>query len=194
MVERVGRRFNLRPQRLAGDTVYGAVRLLKWLVDRKITPHVPVWDKSARPDGAFSRTDFTFDRERNVHICPGGSELTSTGNIDQGHILYYMASKTDCSICSSQNARRRLRARSREISTRMCATASARWPLRCSAISGCCLSDVVAADASLPQVLRESEQVAQRKTPEWTRRKIHPSSTTDSLQLRKYRPPIHDLT
>jgi hypothetical protein len=67
-------------------------------------------------------------------------------------------------------------------------------PLRCSAISGCCLSDVVAADASLPQVLRESEQVAQRKTPEWTRRKIHPSSTTDSLQLRKYRPPIHDLT
>ena len=37
MVNRVGRRFNLRPQRLAGDTVYGAVRLLKWLVDRKIT-------------------------------------------------------------------------------------------------------------------------------------------------------------
>ena len=48
MVERVRRRFDLRPQRLAGDTVYGAVRLLKWLVDRNITPHVPVWDKSAR--------------------------------------------------------------------------------------------------------------------------------------------------
>src|ERR1700704_3731234 len=31
MMERVGRRFGLRPQRLAGDTVYGAVRLLKWL-------------------------------------------------------------------------------------------------------------------------------------------------------------------
>ena len=100
MVERVGRRFNLRPQRLAGDTVYGAVRLLKWLVDRKITPHVPVWDKSARPDGTFSRADFVFDNERNVYICPGGSELTSTGNIDQGHILYYIASKNDCSICA----------------------------------------------------------------------------------------------
>ena len=35
--------------------VYGAVRLLKWLVDRKITPHVLVWDKSARTDGTFSR-------------------------------------------------------------------------------------------------------------------------------------------
>jgi transposase len=100
MVDRVARRFDLRPERLAGDTVYGAVRLLKWLVDREITPHIPVWDKSARPDGTFSRADFVFDRERNVYICPGGSELTSTGNIDQGHILYYKASKNDCSICS----------------------------------------------------------------------------------------------
>ncbi len=75
MVERVGRRFDLRPHRLAGDTVYGAVRLLKWLVDRKITPHIPVWDKSARHDGTFSRADFVFDRERNVYCCPGGAEL-----------------------------------------------------------------------------------------------------------------------
>ena len=100
MMERVGRRFGLRPQRLAGDTVYGAVRLLKWLVDRKITPHVSVWDKSARHDGTFNRTDFVFDRKRNVYTCPGGAELTSTGNIDQRHIAYYRASKNDCSMCS----------------------------------------------------------------------------------------------
>ena len=100
MVERVGRRFDLRPHRLAGDTVYGAVRLLKWLVERKITPHVPVWDKSARHDGTFSRADFVFDRERNIYVCPGGAALTSTGNIDRGHIVYYRANKNDCSICS----------------------------------------------------------------------------------------------
>ena len=100
MVDRVERRFDLRPQRLAGDTVYGAVRLLKWLVDRNIAPHVPVWDKSARPDGTFSRADFVFDQERNIYVCPGGAELTSTGNIDQGHIVYYRASKNDCSRCS----------------------------------------------------------------------------------------------
>jgi hypothetical protein len=75
MLERVGRRFDLRPKRLAGDTVYGAVRLLKWLVDRNITPHVPVWDKSARSDGKFSRDKFTFDKERNVYICPAGAAL-----------------------------------------------------------------------------------------------------------------------
>src|SRR5262245_57576806 len=100
MVDRVERRFDLRPQRLAGDTVYGAVRLLKWLVDRNIAPHVPVWDKSARTDGTFSRADFVFDQQRNIYICPGGAELTSTGNIDQGHIVYYRASKSDCSQCS----------------------------------------------------------------------------------------------
>jgi transposase len=100
MVDRVERRFDLRPQRFVGDTVYGAVRLLKWLVDRNIAPHVPVWDKSARTDGSFSRADFVFDQQRNIYICPSGAELTSTGNIDQGHIVYYRASKSVCSQCS----------------------------------------------------------------------------------------------
>ena len=100
MIDRVARRFDLRPQRLAGDTVYGTARLLKALVDRNITPHVPVWDKSARLDGTFSRADFIFQPERNVYICPGGAELTSTGNVDQGHIVYYRANKNDCSACA----------------------------------------------------------------------------------------------
>jgi transposase len=100
MLDRIERRFGLRPQRLAGDTAYGAVRLLKWLVDRNIAPHIPVWDKSARPDGTFSRADFVFSPERNIYTCPGGAELTSTGNIDQGHIVHYRASKNDCSTCS----------------------------------------------------------------------------------------------
>ena len=100
MMDRVRRRFDLWPQRLAGDTAYGAVRLLKWLVDRSITPHIPVWDKSARHDGTFSRADFVFDQERNIYVCPGGALLTSTGNIDQGHTVYYRATKNDCSSCS----------------------------------------------------------------------------------------------
>jgi hypothetical protein len=83
-----------------GDTAYGAARLLKWLVDRGITPHIPVWDKSARSDGTFSRADFIFDHERNIYICPGGAELTSTGNVDQRRSVYYRAKKSDCSTCA----------------------------------------------------------------------------------------------
>ena len=51
------------------------------------------------PNGTFSRADFVFDQDRNVYVCPGGAKLTSTGNIDQGHIVYYSASKSDCSRC-----------------------------------------------------------------------------------------------
>ena len=100
MIERVERRFGLAPERLAGDTAYGAARLLKWLWDRGITPHVPVWDKSKQTGGRFTKEDFAFDRDRNVYICPAGAELTHSGIIDQGRILPYRASKNDCSICT----------------------------------------------------------------------------------------------
>ena len=99
MVDRVERRFDLRPERLAGDTAYGAAKLLKWLWDRSIAPHVPVWDKSKQTGGRFTKEDFVFDRERNVYICPAGATLTHSGIVDQGRILPYRASTTDCSIC-----------------------------------------------------------------------------------------------
>jgi hypothetical protein len=100
MIARVERRFGLMPERLAGDTAYGAARLLKWLWDRGITPHVPVWDKSKQTGGRFTKEDFVFDRDRNVYVCPAGAELTHSGVIDQGRILPYRASKNDCSICA----------------------------------------------------------------------------------------------
>jgi transposase len=100
MVDRVECRFDLRPERLAGDTAYGAAKLLKWLWDRSITPHVPVWDKSKQTGGRFTKEDFVFDRERNVYICPAGAALTHSGIVDQGRILPYRASTTDCSICA----------------------------------------------------------------------------------------------
>jgi transposase len=100
MIERVKDRFDLEPRLLAGDTAYGAVRLLKWLVDRRIAPHIPVWDKSARTDGTFSRADFVFDRERNVYICPKGKLLHTTGTVIDGSTLRYRASKRDCDVCA----------------------------------------------------------------------------------------------
>lgn len=92
-------RFAVTPQRLAADTAYGTGRLLKWLVERGITPHVPVWDKSARKDGKFSKADFTFDPEHNVYICPAGKELTHSGFVDQGRILPYRARAFYCARC-----------------------------------------------------------------------------------------------
>jgi len=71
-----GSRLGLWPARLAADTGYGSAENLAWLVHtRGIEPHIPVFDKSARSDGSFARSDFTYDQERDRYICPGGKEL-----------------------------------------------------------------------------------------------------------------------
>jgi transposase len=102
MIERTEERFDIKPEWLAADTAYGSGANLNWLVnDKKIAPHVPVIDKSNRDDGTFNREDFTFDKERNVYICPAGKILTTTGRLvnDGETTLLYFASVLDCRSC-----------------------------------------------------------------------------------------------
>jgi hypothetical protein len=101
MIERTEERFDIKPERLAADTAYGSGANLNWLVkDKKIAPHIPVIDKSKRDDGTFSRDDFTFDKERNVYVCPAGKVLTTTGKlVNDGETLLYLASTRDCRTC-----------------------------------------------------------------------------------------------
>ena len=100
MIERTEQTLGLRPDRLAADTAYGTGKFLGWLVGTGITPQIPVWDKSDREDGTFSRSDFRFDRERNVYVCPADKLLKTTGNVGADHMVRYRASKRDCAGCS----------------------------------------------------------------------------------------------
>lgn len=100
MIDRTEQRFDLKPKRLAADTAYGTGRFLGWLVkDKKITPHIPVRDKSDRDDGTFSRSDFRWDKRRGYYICPKGKVLRTSGTIHGGRTLLYRASKLDCDVC-----------------------------------------------------------------------------------------------
>src|SRR6202049_4196402 len=99
MIMRTEERLGLERDRLAADTAYGTGKFLGWLIGKGITPHIPVWDMSAREDGTFSRADFTFDKERNVYICPEGKLLTSTGRVHDGRTILYRASTRDCGSC-----------------------------------------------------------------------------------------------
>jgi hypothetical protein len=101
MIERTEERFELCPQRLAGDTAYGSAEMLGWLVhERGIEPHVPVFDKSKRTDGTFSREDFVYDAKGDVYVCPGGKMLTCKGTVvNNGTTLLYRAGKHDCDAC-----------------------------------------------------------------------------------------------
>src|ERR1700761_108496 len=100
MIERTEERFGLKPERLIGDTAYGAAPMLNWLVEEKgIAPHIPVFDKSKRDDGTFSRSDFRYDPTSDVYHCPGGKRLRTSGTVHEGKTLLYRASKLDCDVC-----------------------------------------------------------------------------------------------
>jgi transposase len=100
MLERTQERFDLKPKRLAADTAYGTGKFLGWLVKiKKIIPHIPVWDKSDRQDGVFSRSDFRWDSKRKIYICPNGKLLRTSGTVHDGRTLLYRASKLDCDVC-----------------------------------------------------------------------------------------------
>ena len=101
MIYRTEQCFDLKPKRLAADTAYGTGRFLGWLVkDKKITPHIPVRDKSDRDDATFSRSDFHWDKRRGHYICPNGKVLRTSGTVHSGRTLLYRASKLDCDVCA----------------------------------------------------------------------------------------------
>ncbi len=79
MLLRTRHRLGIKPKRLAADTAYGTGAMLGRLVGQRIAPHIPVWDKSKREDGTFSRLDFRFDKKGDVYFCPRGKILETTG-------------------------------------------------------------------------------------------------------------------
>ena len=109
MLDRTEQRFGIWPERLAADTGYGSAENLAWLVHEKgIEPHIPVFEKSAREDGIFSRSDFTFDHQRDAYICPGGKELKRyrrsfakpRDSVGADGMMRYRATAFDCGPCS----------------------------------------------------------------------------------------------
>jgi len=109
MIDRTQERFGLWPERLAADAAYGSAENLAWLVhERGIEPHIPVFDKSQRTDGTFSRDQFSYDYLTDTYRCPAGKTLRRyrrqftvprTG-VMKDNSMRYRASKLDCQGCS----------------------------------------------------------------------------------------------
>lgn len=107
MIERAHDELGLWPERLIADTGYGSAEMLNRLVhERGIEPHIPVFDKSKRKDGTFSREDFAYDHASDTYICPAGKKLRQRQKIyrmprplvdDDGMMR---ASKHDCDACA----------------------------------------------------------------------------------------------
>jgi hypothetical protein len=48
----------------------------------------------------FSRSDFAYDAERDVYICPNGRFLKTTGTIHDGRVRNYLSHLGDCRACT----------------------------------------------------------------------------------------------
>ena len=111
MIERVEEKYDMKPDRLVGDTNYGSAAMLGWLVDKKIEPHVPVWDKSVRNDGTYSRSDFQWIAQADEYRCPEGHALRNDlrtfknprSRITKADTIIYRASQSECGICPNKN-------------------------------------------------------------------------------------------
>jgi transposase len=109
MIERTHDEFGLWPERLIAGTGYGSAGMLNWLVhERGIEPHIPVFDKSKRKDGTFSREDFTYDHKADAYVCPAGKKLRQRQKtyrmarplVDEDGMMRYRVSKLDCDACA----------------------------------------------------------------------------------------------
>jgi hypothetical protein len=112
MVQRVEDRFDIKPNRLVGDTAYGTAPMLHWMVNEKnIAPHVRVWDKTQRKDETLSIADFDWNEEANQYTCPEGHPLKSNwrpfktprNHVTQADTVVYRASQHDCTACSRKS-------------------------------------------------------------------------------------------
>ena len=109
MLDRTAEQFDVTPSRLVADAGYGSAEMVGWLVDEhRIEPHVKLMDKSERTDGTFSRSDFAFDTERDLYVCPGGKELrkyrrafsTPRDGVAKDGAIRYRATQHDCDACA----------------------------------------------------------------------------------------------
>jgi hypothetical protein len=109
MIDRVEARFGITPKRLIGDTAYGTAPMLNWIVEHKhIEPHTPVWERTERQDGCFTRSDFTWEADADRYICPAGKPLLRyrrrfskpRSGVPKDEILRYRTTKHDCEGCA----------------------------------------------------------------------------------------------
>ena len=143
MMDRVEKRFDLKPERLIGDTAYGTAAMLAWMVeDKVIEPHVPVWDRTARQDGTLFSQDFVWNETANEYRCPSGKRLRcSWRKLERTHItkadtIIYRSSQADCTGCPmkdrccpntpSRKIHRSIHEKARDVARRVAGTAAYR--------------------------------------------------------------------
>ncbi len=91
-------RYQVRPIRVIADTTNATVENLLALEDDGITAFMPLpdWEKSSP---YYRVSEFTYDAERDVYVCPQGELLSLRWTGQVGKRKQYRADPTVCKAC-----------------------------------------------------------------------------------------------
>src|SRR5207253_1073400 len=97
MIDRTEERFGPKPERLVGDTAYGAAPMLNWLVEEKgIAPHIPVFDNRSGMTAPSRAATFNMTGSTTSIIAPAASSW--------GQAAPYMKARRFCIAPASSTA------------------------------------------------------------------------------------------
>lgn len=87
------------PKTIASDKSYGTGPFLSWLLERKITPYIPVLDRKAQTFGKFTRDAFEYDAGNDLYVCPQGHKLPLKRIDEDTRVKRYKATSSQCRGC-----------------------------------------------------------------------------------------------
>ncbi len=93
------------PRAVIADSQYGTAEVMRQLQSRGIRSHMALHagNKRKNPE-IFPKTDFTYDSDQNVYICPAGENLYPRRYDQRRKATEYKAYKKTCASCHLRTA------------------------------------------------------------------------------------------
>jgi transposase len=112
-IRRIKWKHKIQPESLGADKGYATGEFINNLINENIEPHIPIFDyQRHNHKGIYSRKEFTYDKTKDIFICPEGKELRYWGIHKRSRQHVYRAHIKDCTTCVKKHECTKDRARS----------------------------------------------------------------------------------
>lgn len=96
-------RWRLRPHHVTADGKYGTLENVAALEEAGVRAYVALHESGKKP-GSFAKSEFRYDSEKDVYVCPAGKPLWPIGKkagVDRTNMVtFYRAQASGCADCS----------------------------------------------------------------------------------------------
>jgi hypothetical protein len=104
MIARFAQWQGRKPKSIAADASYSNGEFLQWLMDREITPYMPIRDAVGRTRSPFYGPEcFTYLPNSNSYICPAGQQLNYGGRNERNRTFGYIGTRKKCGPCQQRS-------------------------------------------------------------------------------------------